>query len=409
MATGNFIWPTQPTGRITSVQKFGSRGGQHTGLDFGKRGNSVVASAAGTIRYTGDMQAGGWAVWITHIGGYETRYLHLKPGSILVSKGTVVTQGQHIATVGYSGLEDVYGDRAYIAAHLHFEIRLSNVYIDPETLLPPNPYGTAAAPSSQSLVDKARAEKLFGPNGEPAWYWVQDNGSPRYTKAGLPPDAPTPSSKAVWPLARKRPLTVYRFVTGKGPNGGRCIGYRRMCGARTHGGIDLCAKYGDIVVAVDDGTIVSFYHFYNGTFALFVNHGNYVVNYGEVDRSSLEQFGLKTPKFKDGTKLRPTGTGILTGKDISKYGERYPWLATSGSQVKAGDRIAIVGKMNKSSMLHFEIYTSGDSNQQWTGFPDQAPPSRLLNPTNFLLTLSGRKKEAQPSAKEQSVIEVACR
>jgi murein DD-endopeptidase MepM/ murein hydrolase activator NlpD len=259
------------------------------------------------------------------------------------------------------------------------------------------------------LLDQAKAQNLKGPSGEYAWYWVEDNGEPRYTRASLPPDASSPSSKAIWPLQKKRPLTVYRFIAGKGPNGARCIGYRRGNGDRAHAGIDLCASFGDIVVAVDDGTIVGFYHFTKGTFALLINHGSYVVNYGEVDRSSLDKFGLKTPKFKDGTKVKGGTTAILTGKDISAFGDVFPWLASTGSSVKAGDKIAIVGKMEKSSMLHFEMYSSGDTTQRWTGFPTGAPPSRLLNPTSFLLTLAARKRVAQPSAKEQSITEVACR
>jgi murein DD-endopeptidase MepM/ murein hydrolase activator NlpD len=407
-STYSFIWPTTVTKRISSFAKFGARNGKHTGLDFGKKNNTVVAAAAGTVRFVGDMQAGGMAVWITHVKGYETRYLHLQPGSVTVSKGSAVQQGDQIARVGYSGLESVYGDRAPLAAHLHFEIRFNGTPQDPETLLPPSPYGSAASASGYSLVDKAIAAGLYGPNGEPAWYWVEDNGSPRYTKGGLPADAPTPSSKAVWPLKRKRPLKVFRFIEGKGPNSGRCIGYRRSNGARAHCGIDLCAKHGDVVVAVDDGTIVGFYHFYRGTFALLIDHGDYVINYGEVDRSSLDKFGLKTPRFKDGTKERGATTRVLTSSDIEKYGSEYPWLATEGSSVSAGQNIAIIGKMNRSSMLHFEMYSSGNTTQSWPGFPDQKPPSRLLNPTNFLLVLSGRKKEEQPSAPEGSAVDI-CR
>lgn len=259
------------------------------------------------------------------------------------------------------------------------------------------------------LLDLARQQNLKGPNGEYAWYWVEDNsGSPRYTRGGLPPDAPEPKSSTVWPLLRKRPIKVYRFVSGKGPNGARCIGYRRGNGARGHAGIDLCAKYGDVVVSVADGTIVNFYWFYKGVFALFIDHGDYVVNYGEIDRSSLSRFNLKTPSFADGNKLRRT-TRFYTGTDLDSVGDSYPWLASEGSSVKAGDPIGVVGKMEKSSMLHFEMYSSGVTrNKRWTGFPDSSPPSGLLNPTNFLLTLSGRKREAQPSAKEETITSV-CR
>jgi len=132
-----FIWPTQPAHSIRSYQKFGARNGRHKGLDFGTISNPVVAAAPGTVRWTGDMRAGGYAIWITHGAGYETRYLHLAPGSFRVGRGETVTQGQQIASVGYSGLELAYSplSRARAASHLHFEILLNGKQIDPEPLL----------------------------------------------------------------------------------------------------------------------------------------------------------------------------------------------------------------------------------------------------------------------------------
>jgi murein DD-endopeptidase MepM/ murein hydrolase activator NlpD len=132
----SFIWPTQMMREIYSWEKFGAKAGKHTGLDFGKLGNPVVAAAGGTVRYVGDMLAGGWAVWIDHGGGWQTRYLHLMPGSIVVKKGHAVTQGQQIARVGHSGLERAYGEeKAPAAAHLHFEVRKDGTPVDPESVL----------------------------------------------------------------------------------------------------------------------------------------------------------------------------------------------------------------------------------------------------------------------------------
>lgn len=254
------------------------------------------------------------------------------------------------------------------------------------------------------LINKAKELNLKGPNGEWAWYWVDDGGSPRFTKATLPSSV-VPSSKAVWPLQRKRPLQIARFIAGKGPNGGRAFGYRRGNGSKAHPGVDLFAKYGDIVVAVDDGTIVNFYHFTSGVFALIVDHGSYVVNYGEVDRNSLNFFGLKTPRFADGDIVHGRTTRFFTSSD-SGATKKYPWLAASGSSVKAGDPIAYVGKMKKSSMLHFELYSSGIVNKVWTGFPNSPPPSGLLDPTDFLLELTRRKKKEYPSQKETNISQI---
>ena len=75
----------------------------------------------------------------------------------------------------------------------------------------------------------------------------------------------------------------------------------------------------------------------------------------------------------------------------------------------SGQPIAIVGKMYRSSMLHFEMYSSGKTNQRWTGFPSGSAPSRLLNPTNFLLTLANRKISGTTVVKEPVVKTQPCR
>jgi murein DD-endopeptidase MepM/ murein hydrolase activator NlpD len=134
------IWPTKNNvDTIPSWCKFGARDGKHTGLDIcvSCYGQAVVAADAGQVRWTGDMKAGGWAVWISHPNGLETRYLHLMPGSILVKKGDVVAAGQQIARVGHSGLERVpaYVGKLKVVAHLHFEVRKDGKAMDPEPYL----------------------------------------------------------------------------------------------------------------------------------------------------------------------------------------------------------------------------------------------------------------------------------
>jgi murein DD-endopeptidase MepM/ murein hydrolase activator NlpD len=231
------------------------------------------------------------------------------------------------------------------------------------------------------------------------WYHVP--GREKYTKASLPPASPNPGSDARWPIApsKGRNLTVARFIAGKGPNSGRCIGYRRSSGARHHAGIDVYGKHKDVIVACEDGTIVNFYYFYNHTYALVINHGSFVIVYGEVDGSSLIVSGLKSPKIRaaqngnmrDGDSKRRTFTS--SSKGVPDWIARS--LAASGSSVKAGQQIAIVGKMKKSSMLHFEMYTGGTANKGWSGFPNSSPPSGMLDPTNYLVKLSA-KERGQP-------------
>lgn len=190
------------------------------------------------------------------------------------------------------------------------------------------------------------------------------------------------SSTNIWPVQNRKNMRVAKGVSG------RAIGASRSNGDRTHVGIDLFANHGDVVVAVADGTIVSFKHFYRGTYALLIDHGSYVVNYGEVARESLTLYGLKTPRFRDkvGRRLVPSFSGwVESGHPLAS---RYPWVAASGSSVKRGQPIARIQKMFTSSMLHFEMYESGTiDTKRWRGFNTSAP-SGILNPTDFLASAS---------------------
>ncbi|MEA2887616.1 MAG: N-acetylmuramoyl-L-alanine amidase [Bradyrhizobium sp.] len=126
----------------------------------------------------------------------------------------------------------------------------------------------------------------------------------------------------------------------------------RQGGKRFHVGMDIFCHQGDIVLAIADGTIVRFYHFYEGTNALFVAHDGVVVNYGEVEPNSNSEFG---------------------------------WH--EGSRVTAGQRIARVGRLN---MIHFETYRPNTTqNERWmqNGSP---PPPNLRNPTRVLLGLAAK-------------------
>lgn len=127
----------------------------------------------------------------------------------------------------------------------------------------------------------------------------------------------------------------------------------RSQGKRYHVGVDLFGNEGDVVIACEPGTIVNWYHFYRGVFALIVQcDSGLVINYGEVARTSLRDFGLK-----------------------------------KGDHVEAGQPIASVGKMRHSSMLHFETYAEDTTNnKRW--FEQDARPSELRNPTAYLLELA---------------------
>jgi len=118
---------------------------------------------------------------------------------------------------------------------------------------------------------------------------------------------------ATFPL-RARPRESYKERP-------RAFGSPRDNGARKHAGCDLYAPAGTEVLAVEDGTVVRGpYLFYDVVNAIEIQHPSGVVRYGEISKAA---------------------EGIHVG-----------------AQVKAGQVIAYVGKMETvaQSMLHFELY-----------------------------------------------------
>ena len=117
--SGQFIWPV--SGPITS--SFGMRWGTlHPGIDIGvPYGTPIHAAAAGRVAYCGWMSGYGNLVMIDHGGGLATLYGH--QSRIAASCGQDVSQGQVIGYVGCTGF--------CTGPHLHFEVRVNGVPVDP--------------------------------------------------------------------------------------------------------------------------------------------------------------------------------------------------------------------------------------------------------------------------------------
>ncbi|MBN1623980.1 MAG: M23 family metallopeptidase [Clostridia bacterium] len=120
------LWPTEST-YIGS--DFGMRWHpilkvlkEHTGLDIGGAyKDDIYAAGAGTVTFSGWNGGYGYLVKIDHGDGIETYYGHAS--KLLVSKGDIVEKGQVIALVGSTGVST--------GPHLHFEVRIDNVAVDP--------------------------------------------------------------------------------------------------------------------------------------------------------------------------------------------------------------------------------------------------------------------------------------
>lgn len=180
----------------------------------------------------------------------------------------------------------------------------------------------------------------------------------------VPSDDPVPfatssAAAATWPVLSadaNRLLVSYVDMAGGtvGSSGRKFLAQRSSNGrARYHVGVDLYADVRDPVLACEDGRIVGFDPFLPShdevTYALLVQHRDFVVNYGEVRADSLSSLGLSI-----------------------------------GSHVQSGQQI---GRIGATEMLHFETYRNGViHNRRW--MVGESRPPELLNPTEYLLALA---------------------
>jgi murein DD-endopeptidase MepM/ murein hydrolase activator NlpD len=165
----------------------------------------------------------------------------------------------------------------------------------------------------------------------------------------------------------------------------RSFGSSRNDTTRKHAGCDLYAPTGTHVFAVSDGKITYYGDFYGQTYEIEIDHGDYIIRYGEV------QPPRKNP-YKDDPPPENNCNGLVSGIMV-------------GSMVKQGQHIGYVGQLrlyNKKtkkiepyyqSMLHLEMYKgnakgslSNYTNMQYDNVPIQNYQRRkdLLNPSSFL-------------------------
>jgi murein DD-endopeptidase MepM/ murein hydrolase activator NlpD len=109
------------TGRLTSG--YGARWGRlHAGIDLAAGvGAPISAVATGTVAAAGTEGGYGRVVRLQHDDGTVTVYAHMS--QLLVSAGQRVTAGTYLGREGSSGNST--------GPHLHFEVRVGGVPVDP--------------------------------------------------------------------------------------------------------------------------------------------------------------------------------------------------------------------------------------------------------------------------------------
>ncbi len=132
-----FIWP-EPQAQISQgfgpssfwfEPPYGKYPHFHTGIDLVEPfGSPVFAADDGMVALVGSSTTGyGTYVVVAHAGGFDTLYGHLS--TALVAVGQAVTQGTPVGLEGSSG--------SSTGPHLHFELRINQVPVDPAPYLPP--------------------------------------------------------------------------------------------------------------------------------------------------------------------------------------------------------------------------------------------------------------------------------
>jgi murein DD-endopeptidase MepM/ murein hydrolase activator NlpD len=136
--TGQFAWPMPACGHGCISQGFGCNSYWfeqyepscpyphriHTGIDIaGSYGTPIIAADTGVVYFYPGTYGYGNYVLMIHGNGYSTLYGHLSRFNSSMASGTIVARGDVIAYEGSTGNST--------GPHLHFEIRVANVWKDP--------------------------------------------------------------------------------------------------------------------------------------------------------------------------------------------------------------------------------------------------------------------------------------
>ena len=102
----------------------------HNGMDFIGKGYAcdyIIAIEKGTVITAKYSTSAGYYVEIQHDNGAISRYLHMKKGTLKVSKGNYVSKGQVLGYMGSTGNSS--------GAHLHFGVKVNGCHVDPKPYL----------------------------------------------------------------------------------------------------------------------------------------------------------------------------------------------------------------------------------------------------------------------------------
>jgi len=102
---------------------------RHTGLDLAASiGTEIISPLSGKVILVGNFYYRGKTVFLDHGGGMISTYSHMS--EVIVQQGQSLEKGDLIGEVGQSG--------RVTGPHLHWQIILSGIPVDPELFLEPS-------------------------------------------------------------------------------------------------------------------------------------------------------------------------------------------------------------------------------------------------------------------------------
>ncbi len=140
--TAPTLWPV--IGPITGafgerIDPFNGEGAFHAGVDISCHyGQQVIAPADGVVTFAGPYNGYGRMIELDHGNGITTRYGHLS--GITIADGESVRKGQIIGYVGLTGRST--------GPHLHYEVRIHDIPVNPHKYLRTTTASAGFLPSS---------------------------------------------------------------------------------------------------------------------------------------------------------------------------------------------------------------------------------------------------------------------
>lgn len=123
-------WPVDgviSSGFGVRLSPFAGKEEFHKGVDIiAPAGSPVLAPAPGVVVFAGADAEGALAVVLDHGGGYVSSYSHLQ--SLAAARNQTVERGDLLGAVGQAGRST--------GPHLHYEVRLFGLPVNPRNLLP---------------------------------------------------------------------------------------------------------------------------------------------------------------------------------------------------------------------------------------------------------------------------------